>query len=408
MTPGAPILGHIRDGDWLTPRRAMVYAALAALIGLAGLVFNWTSGSGLTDRFDRPIGTDFAGMWTAGRMLLEGDAAGLFDPDKHFAYQRAFFDDPDIHVYGWHYPPFFLAIAALLGALPYLVALAAWQLTTFAFYLGAVRAIAPKRPEALLAAIGFPAVFVTLGHGHNAFLTAGLLGFGLLLLDRRPVVAGVLIGLLAYKPQFGLVLPLVLALGGRWTSVFSATATVAAMAGGVTAWLGPSIWSAFLEGSEFTRATILEQGVTGWHKIQSAFSAARSFGAPVEAAYAVQGMVTAAVAGTLGLLAWRRVDRDLLAAATAAGALLATPYSLDYDMTILGVSIAFAARHGAREGVAPWEVSVLALAWVTPLIARNVMMTTAIPLGALSVALLFAFLASRALRPRLQTNLATA
>lgn len=400
MNPGERILAHIRDGDWLTSRRAMTYAAMAGFIGLAGLVFNWTTGSGLTDRLGRPIGTDFAGMWTAGRMLLEGNAPGLFDPTTHFNYQRDFFGDPAIDVYGWHYPPFFLGIAVLLGAMPYLVALAVWQLSSFAFYLSAMRAIAPKRPDVLLIAAGFPAVFVTLGHGHNAFLTAGLLGFGLLLLDRRPMVAGVLIGLLAYKPQFGLVLPLVLALSGRWVSVLSAGGTVVAMAAAVTLWLGPEIWRAFLDGAEFTKTVILEQGITGWHKIQSAFSAARSFGASIEAAYVVQGVATIATLGTLGLMAWRRVDKDLLAAATAAGALIATPYSLDYDMTILGVSIAFAARHAFREGAAPWEVSVLALAWVTPLVARSVMMTTGVPLGALSVMMLFGFLAARALGRR--------
>ena len=59
-------------------------------------------------------------------------------------------------------------------------------------------------------ALAFPAVFVNLGHGHNGFLTAALIGFALLWLDRRPVVAGILFGLLAYKPQFGLMIPLVL------------------------------------------------------------------------------------------------------------------------------------------------------------------------------------------------------
>ncbi len=392
------MLQLFRTGDWITTTRARTYAAMIAVIGLAGLVYNWTTGGPLTDNLGRPIGTDFAGMWTAGRMLLDGNPYGLFDPEQHFAFQRAYFADPGIDVYGWHYPPFFLAIAALLASMPYLVALAVWQVSSFAFYLSAMRAIAPPSKALMFVAIGFPAVFVTVGHGHNAFLTAGLLGFGLFFLDRRPLLAGVLIGLLAYKPQFGLIVPVVLLLGGHWRATAAATITVFAMSAAVTLWLGPGIWAAFLEGAEFTKTVILEQGVTGWHKIQSTFSALRSFGAPVDVAYAGQAMVTLAVIATLALIVWRKTDARLIAALAAAGALLATPYCLDYDMTILGVAIVFAAAHGVEKGFAPWEKSLLALVWVTPLFARVVMQWTHIPLGVLSTGALFAFLSLRCLR----------
>ncbi|RYD90025.1 MAG: DUF2029 domain-containing protein, partial [Sphingomonadales bacterium] len=300
--------------------------------------------------------------------------------------------------YGWHYPPFFLGIAALLASMPYLVALAVWQISSFGFYLAAVRAIAPPSKALLFVAIGFPAVFVTVGHGHNAFLTAGLLGFGLLLLNRRPLLAGVLIGLLAYKPQFGLILPIVLLLGGHWRATLAAATTVLTMSAAVTLRLGPGVWTAFLEGAEFTKTTILEQGITGWHKIQSTFSALRSFGAPVDVAYAGQAVVTVAVIATLVLVVWRKADPRLVASLTACGALLATPYCLDYDMTILGVAIAFAVAHGVEKGFAPWEKTLLALLWATPLFARVVMQWTHIPLGVLVTGTLFAFLAARCLR----------
>jgi len=392
------MLQLFRTGDWITSTRARTYAAMIAVIGVAGLVYNWTTGGQLTDNLGRPIGTDFAGMWTAGRMLLEGNPYGLFDPEQHFAYQRAFFGDPGIDVYGWHYPPFFLAIAAVLASPPYLPALVVWQASSFVFYLSAMRAIAPPHKALLFVAAGFPAVFVTLGHGHNAFLTAGLLGFGLFFLDRRPLLAGVLIGLLAYKPQFGLVLPVVLVLGGHWRALAAAASTVLVMSAAVTLWLGPGVWSAFLDGASFTKTVILEQGVTGWHKIQSMFSALRSLGAPVHAAYAGQAIVTLAVIAALALVVWRRADARLVAALAASGALLATPYCLDYDMTILGVAIAFAAAHGAEKGFAPWEKTLLALVWVTPLFARVVMQWTHIPLGVLATGALFAFLSIRCLR----------
>ena len=100
----------------------------------------------------------------------------------------------DIPYYGWHYPPAFLLVAAALAALPYLGALLVYQAATLAAYLAVVRRIA-GRPEAWLLALAFPAVFVNVTHGHNGFITAALLGGALLVLDRRPLLAGALHGL---------------------------------------------------------------------------------------------------------------------------------------------------------------------------------------------------------------------
>jgi hypothetical protein len=401
----AHIRTHVMSGDWLTDSRARTYAGLVAAIAFISLGADWAIGAALHGHVDlngKPIGTDFAGVWSAGRMVLEGRASDVFDPNLHFAFQREVLPNPKGEVYGWHYPPFFLAIAALLALLPYIPALLAWQGSSFAFYLWTMKTIAPdtarSRGVLMWLAVGFPAVFVTLGHGHNAFLTAGLIGLGLHYLDRKPWLAGLFIGLLAYKPQFGLVLPVVMLMSGNWRACLSAGATVLAMSAAVTLWLGPGVWSAFIAGSEFTQRVILEQGVTGWYKIQSMFSAARSLGAPLSVAYAAQGAVTLSVIGVLVLAIWRRADRNLVMAMTCVAALLATPYSLDYDMMILACALAFAARREREMGAAPYEISLYALVWATPLFARTVMMSTGVPIGVTVMAAFFAFLGYHALR----------
>jgi hypothetical protein len=391
----------LRSGSWLTPERLTTYPMMIVALGLVGLVISWWTGdTPLTDRFGRPIGTDFAGVYTAGRMLLAGDTAGLFDPATHFAFQRAFFGVPDIEVYGWHYPPFFLAIAAFLATLPYIPALIVWQASTFALYVLMLQRVvaaasAGRDRTVMILAVGFPATLVTLAHGHNAFLSAVLLGFGLLWLDRRPILAGMMIGLLAYKPQFGLVLPLVMALGGHWRAICAAAATVAFMCVVSTLVLGTEVWSAFLTGAAFTREVVLEQGATGWYKIQSVFSAARFFGGSIGVAYAAQAVATLGVLAALAAMVLAGADRRIVAAATATAALLATPYCLDYDMAILGVAIAFTAAHALEKGFAPFEISLLALAWFVPLAARGVKMTTGLPLGLLVMFALFCFLVHR-------------
>jgi alpha-1,2-mannosyltransferase len=251
-------------------------------------------------------------------------------------------------------------------------------------------------PLALLLAVSFPAVFVNLGHGHNGFLTAALIGFGLLLLDSRPIAAGILFGLLAYKPQFGLLIPVVLIATGRWKTFAAAAATVALLVLAATLAFGTDVWPAFLEGSRFTRDVVLEAGETGWHKIQSVFAWARMWGAPVSLAYAVQLLVTLALAVALTWL-WRSPSSpQLKAAGLILAALLATPYSLDYDLMVLAPAIAFWAGDGLSRGFQRWEKTALAALWILPLIARSVAGATSIPLTAPLLLVAFALLLRRA------------
>jgi len=274
------MLEALKNGCWVTPERLRNYPLIIGVMGIMALVVLWSTGqTAMTDLLGRPIGTDFSGFWTAGRMILDGRPADIFDPVAHITFQREFYQRADIQVYGWHYPPFLMPVAAAVASLPYVFGFIGWQLSTLAMFVAMLRSVLPGRATLVtIVAIGFPATFSTLGHGHNAFLTAALLGSGLLLLDRRPVIAGVLFGLLAYKPQFGILLPLVLVLLGQWKAIASASVTVIVMAVGVTLAYGFDIWPAFIAGTEFTRTAVLELGATGWSKIQSVFSAARSFG----------------------------------------------------------------------------------------------------------------------------------
>jgi hypothetical protein len=252
------------------------------------------------------------------------------------------------------------------------------------------------RSDTLILALAFPAVFVNLGHGQNGFLTAALLGAGLVLLDARPIAAGVLFGLLAYKPQFGLLIPLVLLATGRWRVIAAAAATVLAGVAVTLALFGPKVWLAFAEFSAFTRFVVLEAGDTGWEKIQSLFSAVRSWGVGVEMAYAAQSALALMVAVTLIWL-WRsRAASELKAAALACACLLATPYVLDYDLVVLAVAIAFFTRYGLAHGFRDYEISVLAFVWVVPLVARGIAGATGLPLGLIAMLALYALTLRRA------------
>ncbi len=408
----------MRSGAWVTPERARLWAIAALIASMAGLLYVLATASGLNDYQGRPIGTDFSNVYAAGTYVLEGQPQAPFDARNQHGRERQIFGDAT-PFYGWHYPPFFLFIAAMLALLPYLPALAVWQATTLALYLMSIRAIASFIPPptgegdrrsrsgggirteginrpALLLAIAFPAVFVNLGHGHNGFLTAALMGLALLLLDRRPIVSGILFGLLAYKPQFGLLIPLVLIATGRWKTFAAAALTVSLLALAATLAFGMEVWSAFIEGSRFTRDVVLEAGGTGWHKIQSVFAWARMWGAPVGLAYSIQMVVIFALAIAVTWL-WRSgTSLQLKSVGLILAALLSTPYSLDYDLMVLAPAIAFWANHGLFRGFRDWEKTILAALWVLPLIARTFADATSIPLSVPLLLAAFVLLLRRA------------
>lgn len=385
----------LRTGSWLTPARIRGYALLVLAISLAGLIGLVATSQHLIDRNGKPIGTDFSNVYAAGVLTLSGKAPDAYDPKLQHAAEIAVFEGRDVPFFGWHYPPFFLMIAALLALMPYALALLCWLAVSLPAFLIAVHAIVPRR-ETWLVTAAFPAVFVNVGHGQNAFFTAALLGGFLTLLNRRPVIAGILLGLLSYKPQFGLLIPLVLLVTGRWTTMLSATATVAVLIGASTLLFGVSVWHAFIESATFTRTIVLEAGGTGWEKIQSLFSAVRMWGGSIDAAYAAQGALALTLAASVVWL-WRsQAAFELKAAALAIACLLATPYVLDYDMVVLGIAIAFLVRHGLARGFHPYEISLLALAWAAPFLTRSIAGLSGVPLGLIVMLALYAMTLRRA------------
>lgn len=211
-------MGVIRDGSWLDEARAQSVAWIMLAVSIVAIAAMAVTATGTLDWKGRPLGTDFSQVYAAGQMVWQGRAAEVWDWPAHFNVQQTLHGSNAVDLYGWHYPPPFLLIAALLALLPYVPALIAWQAATLGPLIYAAQRFAGRRNGWLFVA-GAPVTLVCLTHGHNGFLTALLLGGGLVLLDKRPFIAGLLIGCLVYKPQFALVLPLVLLAGHHWRAI---------------------------------------------------------------------------------------------------------------------------------------------------------------------------------------------
>ena len=322
------------------------------------------------------IPTDFVNVWSAGKLVLDGHPAWAYDWGIQKQVQVAVLGQSYEGNFAWHYPPPFLFVASLLAHFPYAVAFIGWAAISFVPYLAVMRAIV-GRPFGLLLAAAFPVVFTNTLVGQNGFLTAALIGGTLYLLPARPVLAGICLGLLSYKPQYGLLFPLALIAASQWTVIVTAGLVAVAMA--ALSWFafGTESWQAFFHWMPMFSQAFLTEGRAPWWKMQSLFALVRTFGGTEQLAWIFHWIFAGSVAVVLALM-WRsRVRYSVKAAALATGTLLTTPYLFMYDMMVLAIPVAFLVRMGLSSGFRAYELPALACA--VAMIAGFIL--TGVPLG---------------------------
>jgi len=361
---------------------------LAYVLFLAGSVVqrNW-----LIDGAGQPIANDFVNVWAAGKLALEGQPAAAYDWAVHRNVEVAAVGHDFEGYYGWSYPPIHLFVAAALAALPYLTAALLWLAVTLPAYVAVARGIVGER-IGLMLACGFPGVIWNMTAGQNGFLTAALIGGVLLHMERRPLLAGVLLGFLTYKPHFGILFPIVLALDGRWRVIAAAAATAVVLGAASLLAFGAESWHAFFAWMPVMSSAVFTDGRAGLYKLQSLFGAVRWLGGGMTAAWIAQGALIAGAAVAVVALWHRGASYEIKAAALAVGALLATPYIYIYDFPVLAIPLAFLLRLGLREGFLPYELSAMAVASGLVLVFPYISM----PTGFAAAVIVAAMIARRA------------
>lgn len=391
MTPEFPKINRLFDQP-----RVRAYLIIFACVNIASLTLLLLTSQSGVDRHGFLLGTDFLSFWTAGGMALDGTSA--YDPAAHILAQRSFFTQEGSYT-AFFYPPTFLLICQMLGAVPYFPALFLWLMASGLAWLAVLRlwwrADNVKLPIVLFAA-AFPPVLINITHGQTAFLVAALLGGGAILVPKRPVLAGICFGLATFKPQFGILVPLVLLLTGEWRVIMSAGVTALALAAATIVAFGPDIWLDWLTVSGAAQDT-MTQGAVGYGKMQSVLSAALLLGAPVPLAYGLQAAVAAAVVVSLVWAGWRREYNMALAAAMLAGALLVTPFILDYDLLLVAFPLIWLASRKCTR----WEQVVAAATFALGAFARP-LGVEGIPIAPLVLISFFVVLVRCAARERAQ------
>ena len=383
-----------RRGDWAYGVVIRLFPPLFVAIYVAFFVKRFYTSSGLLSAVGDPVASDFTMFWIASGLILDGAAAAVFDWPGMMAAEHALVPGMS-GVLGWSYPPIFMLYVAPLALVPFLLSYALWIAASFAAMAAVIRKIAPAR-QTIWLLLGFPATLICAGHGKNGFLTAALFGGALILLNKRPVVAGVLIGLLAFKPQFGLLIPLALLAGRQWTAFAAATVTTVVLVAGTAALFGPETWLAF-----WNNLAVINQKMAEGHvpilKMTSLFATLRVHGVDASIAYALHGVLAAAVAAVVAWVWHRRRATAGSAAVLIVGALLVSPHVYDYDLPVLAVAIALIGWAAYSSKPLPGERAVLVLAWLTPMIVLASVTYVGVQFGTVSLLIVFGIAVRRAL-----------
>lgn len=307
---------------------------------------------------------DFAAFWAAGTLSLDGTPALAYDWIAHKAVQTKELGHDFPSWMPWHYPPPFQLAVTPFAMAPLWAAMAIWSGLGLALYLWVCWRILPD-PVALAGALAAAPTALTLVNGQTGFLTASILGFSLLALDRRPVRAGVLLGLLSIKPHLALAIPFAMAAGGRWRAFAVAVLTIAAVAALAWVLLGGDTWRAFVNSLGQTVGVFQssEAAVGRWEVFANLYGSGRYFG--FSASLSLLGQTVLAIVILVPtVVVWRsphsphEIKAALLCFATAA----VTPRVMGYDLHILVIGALFQTRHALRAGFFPGEQLLLATA----------------------------------------------
>jgi hypothetical protein len=365
------------------------------------------------------FGGDFISFWQAVQRARLGDVAAIYNPD---AWRSALSIGMPHDIFWFVYPPFALIGLWPLGRMTYNEAVAWWSLAPLPFYVALAWGLAKRsglggQPAdadnlasrilafAVLGAFALPFLSANLFSGQTGtFVAVFLLGVAYFW-RHRPILAGVCIGLMAIKPQFGLLLPFALAAAGQWRTIAAAAGTIAALAAAATLWLGVAIWNDYARILELFGG-FMSRGYAGIRLLAlGPYVSLQGAGAPVLLAALLQALISLAVLTVIVGVFWRRdeeqADRgpddgrlDLRLGLLAAGALLSTPYALSYDTPMLVLAVIPLLARAWNKGWDAVELVAIALLLLLPY-AQPLLVGYHIPFGLCALSLMFCVLYRR-------------
>lgn len=394
--------------DSLPPvlKRHWPIALTALLFGLYGWALVLATGSGhdgtIGPRFNA-LGGDWVIFLAAGRAVFSGDLAHIYDQawiTSAVNIQFAHWLSAPLPAPLFPYPPVYLLLVAPFAPLPVAASLALSQLLQFAALAWALRKFVPNRSYLFFVAgvLLAPAASNNVLAGSNALLVAALIVGGIASLEKRPLLAGALLGLVIFKPQFFPLLPVALVAARQWRAFGALCASAAAFTLLSMAAFGPLLWL------DWANVYLHPQAVGGvnatdWgHMWDDSVSTCVSLlGAPRWAAIGAQ--VFAGVIAFWSVVRVFAIRHPAQLPVLLCACLLAAPHVSNYDLVLLAIAALALVRWAARDTRPLWLMLPLA-AWAAPIFNPP----KAMPLGLITPWIILAVMAfllrAKLTRPR--------
>lgn len=284
-----------------------------------------------------PLTPDFTMLWAGARFAVTSPHQ-TYDWAAVTAAQMSL--RPPVGPLPFPYPPSALPLMAPFGLLPFWPAFWAWTILSAAVFWTAAR----RLTSSPLLVFIMPQMVLAIVLGQTTLWIGALMIWGVLLLRKRPLVAGVLFGVAAaIKPQFAIMVPIAVIAGRHWRAIPGGAIGLVGMLL-LSLLFGPYLWRDW--------ASVLGEhpGIVSGYGLDflgaSPLQALKVLGLPI-----VLHALFVVLAIWLVWRAFRSEDEKQRVLILLLATLIATPYAIRYELGMLAPSLLDALLSGTVRGL---------------------------------------------------------
>jgi len=327
----------------LTARRIRGHATVIALCLWTVFAFDFAT-PGSLDRAGNIKFQDFLPFYISARMITQHRASDLYDRNKAAEDLRSIVHEPTrVSLPNLYGPQVGLLFVPLTG-LSFSAAARIWVMVSLLIYFACIYAVWRHSPNLrqytgtiVFAAIAYPPFFHLFVRGQIAALVLACFTAAFLALrNNLPITAGLALGLLAFKPQFLVAIPLVLLLAHSWRILAGLILSAAAQLTFARACFGASVMHSYLDTvlhpARWIQTAELPLAALQMHSLRSFWTLLIPNPTAALVLYVVSAIAAIAVAASI----WKSSSPLAIRfSALLLAAVLANPHLFIYDLLVL-------------------------------------------------------------------------
>jgi alpha-1,2-mannosyltransferase len=363
---------------WLTPRRLRAQAIVVALC-LWGLFLVDFATPGLVDHAGNFKFQDFLPIYISARLIAQHRSSELYDQSlQQQEVEQIVGHGMPVRV-PYFYGPQVGLLFVSIAIFSFLAAASVWAAVSLAFYFLCVYVLWKRCPTLAahsrlvwLSAVAFPPLFhffvrAQLSALPLACFTAAWMAFR----SRRPLLAGIALGCLIFKPQFLVAIPLVFLFARSWTALGGLLLSAAGQLGFARLYFGPALMRGYfdmlLHPARWIAAAELPLAPIQMHSLRSFWSLLIPTPAIALPLYVLSSVIAIGFAASM----WRsHRPLSLRFSALTLAAILTNPHLFIYDLLVLAPMILllvdYALSH-EQTAISPYLLVLAYLAVLLPL-----------------------------------------